>query len=343
MFFNQVLLTVILTVLFSFTLFAQEKIVIKDKSKLNQATIEKLKASGLSDDMIKQLTQQLQSSMAQKQPKSQQQLAAFFDNYRVIKNDHYHLWVPINYQAQQEIIELNRAVAVFQRSFDMHFQPLQVVLFHDVKDIEYTGWQKFKGQTVLPFMTNINNLSTDINVSKAIGHEACHLFLTSIADQKITHKSDQANYGHASMPDWFDEAVAVSCEGPELQKKRRQHFAKLEKKTSLQKFVTQAHPLMAGLQSSFKDMYNKKTENGDDKQGMKIITLKLDDNDAQASENLDKTAAFYSMAAHVGQWMNKNNPNGWIELFNHYISGGAQDLASLNKKGLLSIKEKDLL
>lgn len=80
---------------------------------------------------------------------------------------------------------------------------------------------------------------------KPLSHEACHVFVSSLADRYATAPARPGRaYGHAALPDWFDESAATLCEGPEGRTLRRQHFrANLARRIPLRDFERMRHPL----------------------------------------------------------------------------------------------------
>lgn len=304
----------------------------RESGTLDQETIEKLKASGLDNQMIEQLAEQLKNSRYK--PKTQDEINQFFENYSAHASEHYKIWFPINYDPKEEINEMEHAVSAFSRLFGAPRQEIQVVLFKDLKDAEYTAWEAFENKAVLPFKTADIDINLKEPFAKALAHEACHLFLNAYENG---HSQIADGYGHGQTPDWFDEAVAISCEGEELKQRRINHFSNNKNKLSLKDFVTQAHPMMEGLSGAL-NKAKTETSSEEKNKGVRIFTLQGDFN----NEDAEKSYLFYSMACAVGNWITENDPEAWVRLFKHYISGGATDLTTLKAKNLLNLSQDDL-
>ncbi|CAN5876698.1 hypothetical protein BH23GEM5_BH23GEM5_11100 [soil metagenome] len=86
-------------------------------------------------------------------------------------------------------------------------------------------------------------------------HEACHTFFFAHVEEMLSGSqraggiaaSGSAHYGHPAVPDWFDEAVAVLCERPDQQERRRRYMAQhLNERIPLADFFSMPHPVAEG-------------------------------------------------------------------------------------------------
>lgn len=82
---------------------------------------------------------------------------------------------------------------------------------------------------------------------KPLAHEACHLYVAALADRVADGPTRNGRaYGHAALPDWYDESVATLCESSTSRAARRRHLREHgERRIPLSRFMRMPHPLSA--------------------------------------------------------------------------------------------------
>lgn len=88
-----------------------------------------------------------------------------------------------------------------------------------------------------------------------VAHEACHTWFHAYIEGMLSGSqraraitlSTGAHYGHPAVPDWFDEAVAMLCERPDQQQRRRGYMRRhLDERIPLAEFFSMSHPVAEG-------------------------------------------------------------------------------------------------
>jgi PDZ domain len=92
-----------------------------------------------------------------------------------------------------------------------------------------------------------DSASRFITQAKTLSHEACHNYVAGYAEDLPGGRRGAADaYGHAALPDWFDEMAATLCESPASQARRRAHLrANLHQRIPLAELARMEHPLAA--------------------------------------------------------------------------------------------------
>ena len=175
-----------------------------------------------------------------------------------LTTDSYDLYAPTKADIEQARPELEFAATQFRKYFGVTAPKIAVVLSNDQRGaLPVVGDVAAKGLPVLNWLTDAAWASQHGGVvthseSHILPHEACHLFLVTYVNEKITKERAGAkaptHYGHPQIPDWFDEGVASLCERPEMQARRRAKLKEsLANKMPLDELFTMAHPLAGGI------------------------------------------------------------------------------------------------
>ncbi len=176
------------------------------------------------------------------------------DGYQVGRSDRYTLYAPSAEAVRHGEDEIRHARRMFRRHFGT--EPLALVVFladepADFDDVDLSRLRR-AGAGFLPFLTQRHLRSMDaagpaalIAESRALSHEACHVFATALADDLAGGRSMPARaYGHAALPDWIDEMAATLCESPESKARRRAQLrAELDGRIPLAELARMEHPL----------------------------------------------------------------------------------------------------
>lgn len=175
-----------------------------------------------------------------------------------LATESYELYAPATADIEQARPELEFAAAQFKKYFGVTAPKIAVVLSNDQRGaLPVVGDVAAKGLPVLNWLTDAAWASQHGGVvthseSHILPHEACHLFLVTYVNQKITKERAGAkapsHYGHPQIPDWFDEGVASLCERPDMQARRRAKLKEgLSNRLPLDELFTMAHPLAGGI------------------------------------------------------------------------------------------------
>ena len=165
-------------------------------------------------------------------------------------------------------------------------------------------------------------------LADVVAHEACHLWLIELAEQHGIAQRKQMipQYGHSEFNDWFDEMVAVSCEGSKLQQQRTTTaFTPIP----MAQFLTQVHPVYAQLQARIAAAVAARKQDGE--QGQSVIKLTVDNSDF---------ARYYKQSAHFYQFLRAQQPDlSAVEWFNLATLDDAEHIAQqLGFKSLAALE-----
>ena len=175
-----------------------------------------------------------------------------------LTTDSYELYAPTKADIELARPELEFAATQFRKYFGVTAPKIAVVLSNDQRGaLPVVGDVAAKGLPVLNWLTDAAWASQHGGVvthseSHILPHEACHLFLVTYVNEKITKEQAGAkapsHYGHPQIPDWFDEGVASLCERPDMQARRRSKLKEnLANRMPLDELFTMAHPLAGGI------------------------------------------------------------------------------------------------
>jgi hypothetical protein len=172
--------------------------------------------------------------------------------------DSYELYAPTKADIELARPELEFAATQFRKYFGVTAPQIAVVLSNDQRGaLPVVGDVAAKGLPVLNWLTDAawagqHGGASTHSESHILPHEACHLFLVTYVNERITRERAGAkapsHYGHPQIPDWFDEGVASLCERPDMQARRRAKLKeRLTNRIPLDELFTMAHPLAAGI------------------------------------------------------------------------------------------------
>ena len=175
-----------------------------------------------------------------------------------LATESYELYAPSKSDIEQARAELEFAASQFRKYFGVTAPKIAVVLSNDQRGaLPVVGDVVAKGLPVLNWLTDSAWAAQHGGVathseSHILPHEACHLFLVTYVNGKITNERAGAkapsHYGHPQIPDWFDEGVASLCERPDMQAGRRAKLKEtLASRMPLDELFTMAHPLAGGI------------------------------------------------------------------------------------------------
>ncbi len=142
----------------------------------------------------------------------------------------------------------------FRAAFATEAPELVVVLANNPAEFDSLDLEPLQrpGVRLVPFLTRArldlsraNTLPASAAHGGLLAHEACHAYVAALADQAAGRaRTAQRRYGHAALPDWFEESAATLCETPEARASRRRHFREhVAGRIPLQRFATMPHPL----------------------------------------------------------------------------------------------------
>ena len=186
--------------------------------------------------------------------------------------------------AQQSLLELFADPS-------LNLPPLHLVLTatsEQRKEVDASAFQR-------PFLVLSEDLlekkaTSSASMADVVAHEACHLWLIALAEQMgIEQQRGQIpKYGHAQFNDWFDEMVAVRCEGENLSSQRlKADFEPIP----LAEYFTQTHPVYAQIEAQIAAIIAAKKAQQQSQSVIKIST--------------SETAAidFYYQSAHLAEFI----------------------------------------
>ena len=171
----------------------------------------------------------------------------------------YELYAPTREAAGTAQVELDHAVSTFRRYFGTEPRALGVVVFPSIEAMRSFDWTllRERGLRPLPWLVSLGESprqgGTGIEGTRALSHEACHLYLIGHTSHLLGRSADRVagaprTYGDPSLPDWFDEGVATLCEFPVLQAQRIAHLAHVGDRTiPFVDLFRMEHPAFAGL------------------------------------------------------------------------------------------------
>ncbi len=147
----------------------------------------------------------------------------------------YQLFASTEEAAQAARTELDSATVRFRRLFGAEPPPLGVVVFTSVEAMRGYDWAPLRAQGLrtLPWLVmqgeGAGRTPLGLHGPRAMSHEACHMFMIGHTSRTLGRTVDRAPggpsaYGDASMPDWFEEGIAVACEPPSRRAQRREQM-----------------------------------------------------------------------------------------------------------------------
>jgi hypothetical protein len=167
----------------------------------------------------------------------------------VLQHEHYEIHAPAGTDVEGIRRDLDFAVARWERYFGPPPSRLAVVMFPSPAEVPSYDFAplRSRGLATLPWAENLS----DLGGHRSLPHEACHFLFRAYAqihstgEQRPTTGPRTQTYGVRDVADWFDEAVAVLCEYPELQARRLQLLAEhWDDRIPLEELLSMEHPLM---------------------------------------------------------------------------------------------------
>jgi hypothetical protein len=199
-----------------------------------------------------------------------------FVNEEITQPVHYNLTTTEGVDAGQ----YNEALTFAQRqlrellSLEFNVLPkLNVVITKTSEDRkQYSNQELTKPFLLLSEDLLLQKKGGRVNLSDVVAHEACHLWLISLAEEKGIPqlKRELPSYGHGEFNDWFDEMVAVSCEGEALQQQRTEQNFEL---IPLKEYLTQQHPVYEQLQAQIAEALAARNSKGESPQTVIKMTV----------------------------------------------------------------------
>lgn len=228
-------------------------------------------------------------------------------------NQRFNLIAPATYQA-----EINSALTAAQERFAQWFgepELIDVVLTEDIeamKAVDVTGLAPLRlvfARQVLAAKQRDNQ-----TLGSVLAHEVCHLwFIEWVKSQGFEQKRLQPlpAYGHSAIPDWFDEVVAVGCEGTEMANMRRTMDFEL---VPMHTYMTQIHPVYAQIKAQIQAQLAARSET-EKQSGQAVFSMKLND---------DAPGHFYRQSAWMWDFIDAQQAEPFnAEWLTQFIAAGS--------------------
>lgn len=158
-----------------------------------------------------------------------------------------------------------------------------------------------------------------IGQAKVLAHEACHNFVAGYATELGADRKGRG-YGHAALPDWFDEMAATLCESSASKERRRMHLrAQLGRRIPLVELATMKHPLTA-------EELMRIVEMGRATPGAPVQVLSGPE--VQKALGGTNTDLFYAQSLSLGEFIFERGGQGALQaLARHFVAGRSFDEA----------------
>lgn len=197
------------------------------------------------------------------------------DGYVAQRARHATVYAPTDGAAREGQREIRHARQRFRELFGAEPVRLTVVLADDPAQFKGMDLAPLRrgGTALLPFVTRAHldarsdmewsdgasalaqstttalrrRSSGSLAEAKPLAHEACHLYVAAFA-RRVADAPTRGGraYGHAALPDWYDESIATLCESSASRAARRRHLLDSEeRRIPLSRFMRMPHPLSA--------------------------------------------------------------------------------------------------
>lgn len=224
------------------------------------------------------------------------------------ENNVFRLFGEHNTDLLREKSELLAAVDIFDENFGPS-PKLDVTLMNSQMNLlqvdtsetseHFLGFLSYQG---LAKSQNIKQGTTAKKSEKynILAHEACHKLLMNQVDEKGLKAESNGHmvYGHALLPDWFDEMAAVMCENQALTKMRLAE--EIDSFIPFADFFVMENPAFTMVKEQAMKMMQQQRKKSNSKDGSFVMTLNVDDNNAQLSHQ------FYQQSALFGHFLIEN-------------------------------------
>jgi hypothetical protein len=236
------------------------------------------------------------------------------ESYILIKKC-YELHAPSLKELAEAKGKLDRAVRQFHKYLGEYPPRIAVVIFESSEDMQKFDYSQFRKRSMffMPWLASrpdeTHRRSADLPEEYSdhlsgcgLNHEAGHLFLFAYIEKKfnLLSKIDGGSdliqsYGHPSIPDWYDEAVAQLCETDRNQKGHISFIKRnLEKRIPFKQFFAMLHPSLKAI---------SELGNHELKEGVKVEHV------IRTIEDLDKEIMFYAQSLTVAKFFIERDPD----------------------------------
>ncbi len=159
---------------------------------------------------------------------------------------------------------------------------------------KYIGFMSYQGLQGLAHGTKTDEM-TEKKLEKynILAHEVCHkLLMNKLEDEGLKSESNgQLSYGHALLPDWFDEMAAIMCENRALTEMRLADD--MESFIPFDEFFVMENPAFTSIKEQMNKLIAQKLKNDSDKNQTTIMVQKLDGNDEQLASRFYQQSALF--------------------------------------------------
>lgn len=176
--------------------------------------------------------------------------------------------------------EINSALTIAQDRFAQWFgepELIDVVLTEDIDAMKTVDVSELAPLRLIFARQVLAAKQRDSQtLGSVLAHEVCHLwFIEWVKSQGFEQERLQPlpAYGHSAIPDWFDEVVAVGCEGTDMANKRRTTDFEL---VPMDTYMTQIHAVYAQIKAQIQAQLAARSE-AEKKPGQAVFSMKLDD------------------------------------------------------------------
>ncbi|RUO42057.1 hypothetical protein CWE22_07900 [Pseudidiomarina aestuarii] len=228
-------------------------------------------------------------------------------------NQRFNLIAPEAYQT-----EIDSALTTAQKRFAQWFgepELIDVVLTEDIEAMQAVDVTKL-APLRLVFARQVLAAKQRDNqtLGSVLAHEVCHLwFIEWVKSQGFEQERLQPlpAYGHSAIPDWFDEVVAVGCEGTEMANMRRTMDFEL---VPMHTYMTQIHPVYAQIKAQIQAQLAARSD-AEKKSGQAVFSMQLDD---------DAPRHFYRQSAWMSDFISSQKTESFsAQWLSQFVTAGS--------------------
>jgi len=239
----------------------------------------------------------------------------------------------------REKSELLDALDIFDKNFgaspkmDIALMNSQMSLIQlDTSKISerFLSFMSYQGIAQSPKMGSIN--TNKVEKFNILAHEACHKLLINQVEEKglKSKRGNELTYGHAILPDWFDEMAAIMCENQALSEMRLSN--NIDTFIPFEKFLDMENPAFTSIKKQMNRLVKQQRALSNDKKQTTVMAVTLDEADNE------QALLFYQQAALFRHFLqNKFGVKIFKQLTQKFVEG-----ADVNKWLLQELSLKQL-
>jgi len=216
------------------------------------------------------------------------------------ENDSLRIFSENNTDLLREKSELLHALDIFEKNFgpspkiDIALMNSQMSLIQlDTRKISdlYLSFMSYQGIAQSPKMGSIG--TNKVEKYNILAHEACHKLLINQVDEKglKAKQRNELTYGHAMLPDWFDEMAAIMCENQALSEMRLSND--IDSFIPFKEFLDMENPAFTSIKDQMNRLVKQQLELSNDKKQTTVMSVELDETDNELAFLFYQQAALF--------------------------------------------------